>query len=257
MTRRILLFAALLAASAVVLNAQETPNDSAPLYGGTYTHIDGVFITPVTGSPFSATAVIESARPMPDGTAETKRSINVIARDSLGRIHNERRSLVPQSFHGTPQLIQVHLFDPQTRLSTFYEPATRVARQQVLPEPRKAANPTNPNVIVEDLGTRALNGLEAKGTRRTYTVAARSSGTGSPVQVVDEYWYSEDLHINLLVRHDDPRSGVQTVSVSEIQLEEPAPALFEVPQEYKIVDMTPPPGAPAANGVAVPGSSIR
>ena len=68
--------------------------------------------------------------------------------------------------------------------------------------------------------------------------------------VVDEYWYSEDLHVNLLVRHSDPRTGVQTVALSDIKREEPPPAFFEVPEGYKTVDMTPPPGAPVALGVA-------
>src|SRR5208282_4465467 len=208
MTRKILLFAAILAACVAVLNAQETANDHAPLYRGTYTHVDGVFVTPVAGAPFSATAVIESQRPMTDGSVETRRTINEIARDSRGRIYNERRRLMPDAFHGTPPLIEVHLYDPQTRLNTFYVPATRVARQQVLPEQPRGPNLLNSAVNVEDLGTTTLNGLEARGTRRSYTLAAGFSGTGKPVVVVDEYWYSEDLHINLLVRHDDPRGGL-------------------------------------------------
>jgi hypothetical protein len=39
------------------------------------------------------------------------------------------------------------------------------------------------------------------------------------------------------------------VAISTIQRAEPSPALFEVPTGYKVVDMTPPGGAPAAAGV--------
>jgi hypothetical protein len=41
---------------------------------------------------------------------------------------------------------------------------------------------------------------------------------------------------------------VQTISLSNIQREEPAQEFFEVPQGYKIVDMTPPADVLAANG---------
>jgi hypothetical protein len=259
MQQKSLLLAALLAASLVPLHAQQADSDQPPLYRGTYTHVDGVYVTPVAGVPFSATVVIENARPMPDGSVDTKRTINRIGRDSRGRIHNERRRLVSESFHGSPRLIEVHLFDPQTRLSTFYDPLTRIARQQVLPEPPKAASlavPSGSQVKVEALGASTLNGLDVKGTRRTFTVPAKISGTGAPVEVVDEYWYSEDLRINLLVRRTDPRTGVQTVAISHLKREEPPPAFFQVPQDYRIVDMTPPPGAPASFSGVVAGSLI-
>jgi len=254
--RRLLLTASLLVAGLAALPAQQTDSDNPPLYRGTYTHVDGVFVTPVAGAPFSATVLIQSEQTMPDGTAVTKRTINLIGRDSRGRIHNERRSLVPEAFHGSPRLLEVHIFDLQSRLSTFYDPATRIARQRVLPEPPKAAILRSAGVTVEDLGSTSLNGIDAKGSRRTFTIPARASGTGAAVTVSDEYWYSEDLHINLLVRHTDPRTGVQTVALSDIKREEPQQSFFEVPQGYKIVDMTPPPGAPAASTGAIAGSSI-
>lgn len=262
MPMKFLLTAALLTASMASLQAQQADSDQPPQFRGTYTHVDGVYITPVVGAPFSATVTIESATPMPDGSVDTKRTINLIGQDSLGRIHNERRRLVPESFHGSPALLEVHLFDPQTRLNTFYDPMSRIARQRVLPESPKAASPSatfrpNSPEKIEDLGRSNLNGLDAKGMRFTFTVPARLSGTGTPVEVVEEYWYSEDLHVNLLVRRTDPRTGVQTVAISAIERVEPAPAFFEVPQGYKIVDMTPPPGAPAARSGFVAGTPTQ
>jgi hypothetical protein len=134
-------------------------------------------------------------------------------------------------------------------VQTVYYPATHVASRQLRPEPRQAANPSNssnPLVQVEDLGSNIIEGFDAKGTRRTLTIPA--NGTGATITVVDEYWYSEDLHLNLLLLHNDPRTGVQTISLSNIQREEPAQEFFEVPQGYKIVDMTPPADVLAANG---------
>jgi len=259
MAIKFLLTAALLTAGLPALQAQQAGSNQPPLYRGASTHVDGVFITPIAGAPFTATVTIENALPMPDGSVDTKHTVNLIGRDSRGRIHNERRRLVPESFRGTPMLQEVHLFDPQTRLSIYYDPMSRIARQRVLPEPPQSAGVAPPpransQVKVEDLGTTTLNDLDAKGTWRTFTVPAKLSGTGAPVEVVDEYWYSEDLRINLLVRRSDPRTGVQTVAISSIERVEPAPAFFEVPEGYKTVDVTPPPGAPAVGNGFVAGS---
>ncbi len=261
MLRSLHLTAALLAASVVPLQAQQADTSQPPPYRGTQTHVDGAYVTPIAGVPFSATVTIEDARPAADGSVTTRRTINLVGRDSRGRIHNERRRLMPEGFHGSPMLLEVHLFDPQTRLNTYYDPITRIARQRVLPEaPQRTAPPTpiraNSQVKVEDLGSNTVSGFDAIGTRRTFTVPARLSGTGASIEVVDEYWYSEDLHINLLVRHTDPRTGVQTVTVSAIERAEPAPEFFEVPEGYKTVDMTPPPGAPATGSGSLAGTSM-
>jgi hypothetical protein len=225
--------------------AQES--EEPPLYGGVQVHVRGVFVTPVAGSPFTATTLIESRMPLPDGTVEIKRTLNKIARDSRGRIHNERRRLEPESFHGTPPLLETHIYDPQTHANTFFVTNSRLARVSILPNPpvnpALASRPGFANIPgwkEEDLGTTTLNGLTARGLRRTHTVSAKASGTNKPIDVVDEYWYSEDLRLNLLVRHSDPRTGVQTVAVSDIKREEPAATLFEIPAGFKTVDVTPP-----------------
>jgi hypothetical protein len=98
----------------------------------------------------------------------------------------------------------------------------------------------------EDLGYTTLNGMQAKGPRVTRTIPAEVSGTGKSVNIVDEIWYSEQLHMNLLERHTDVRGGVQTLAILSIQRKEPSASLFEVPGGYKTVDMTPPANAPVA-----------
>ena len=47
--------------------------------------------------------------------------------------------------------------------------------------------------------------------------------------MVDEYWYSEDLHVNLMLRHSDPRTGEQTITLKEIERAEPALEFFLSP----------------------------
>ena len=226
------------------LAAQQGVRETPPLYRGPVTQVQGVFVTPIDGAPFTALVVIESKRPLPDGTMETRRTQTLVARDSRGRIRNEMHVLVPEGFKGTPPLIQAHLFDPATRISYMMNPMTMIARKQIVPPPRTSV--AAPGSDTQDLGFSALNGMQAKGTRTTRTVPAQASGTGKEVKVVDEVWYSEQLHMNLLERHTDVRGGEQTVAILSFKTEEPDAALFEVPAGYKVVDLTPAENSPAA-----------
>jgi hypothetical protein len=243
MKHALLLAAALFCAGGV---PGQAVREQSPLYHGPVTQVQGVFVTPISGVPFSATVVIESKQPLPDGTVETRHTQTLIARDSRGRIRNERHVMVADSFRGVPPLLSVHTFDPATRISYFFNPATHIAEQLIVPEPRTPTVPRDANN--EDLGYTTLNGMQAKGTRVTRTIPAAMSGTGKPVQVVDEFWYSEDLHMDLLERHTDMRGGVQTVAILSIQRDEPEPSLFELPEGYKVIDITPPAVAPILRG---------
>lgn len=238
MKRKPLLAMGVLFAGAACVLAQEGVRQQPPLYRGPATDVQGVFVTPVAGIPFSATVLIESARTLPDGTTETRHTQVLIARDSRGRIRNERHAMVAESFKGMPPLLSVHIFDPQTRVSSFYTPYTRLVRQLTLP-PRPNGEPGNP--AGKDLGNTTLNGFDARGTEVDREIPAQMSGSGKAVHVVDEFWYSEDLHMNLLERHTDVRNGVQTVAILAIERNEPPEKLFELPEGYKVVDMTPPP----------------
>jgi len=244
MPRKALQFGLLFAASLVVLPAQEPSQGPPPPERPPAVH--GISIAPIPGLPFSATAVIESEREWPDGSPQVSRTINIIARDSQGRTHNEVRRLLPESFHGSPELMSVRIFDPQTRIRITYEPTLKAASREFIPKREPEPGVPNPTVHTEDLGTTTLNGLQAKGTRRTFSVSPVGTRADRVVEVDDETWYSPELHINLLVRRSDPRTGVLTIGVSGLKREEPPASMFEVPQGYKIGDVTPPPAPPAA-----------
>jgi hypothetical protein len=239
MPRKTLFIAALFAAGLLTLPARPTAQSISPQERSA--NVSGMTVPDIPGSPFSATVVIESQRYWPDGSTQTRRTINLIARDSQGRTHNETRRLMPEYFHGSPPLLSVRLFDPLTRIRTLCDPALHIARQEFVPKQPKANSFPNPFMRIEDLGATTLNGLQAKGTRRTYTIAAAASGTGGAVEIEDEDWYSEDLHINLLVRHSDPRIGVETIGISGLKREEPPATMFQVPAGYQILDITPTP----------------
>lgn len=244
--KRILLLAAgmtALVSGSLATTAQQVSNDANPLYHPVTIRMGTLSVPPIEGAPFTATALIENRRTLPDGTVSDSRNMNLIGRDSSGRTRGEMRSGLPVTEPGTPQLKEVHLYDPQLQIKTVYYPETHIATKQAQAPPRQAAMTTtaaNNRVKVEDLGTETLQGLVAQGTRRTVTIPAGASGSTAPITVVDEYWYSEDLHVNVLLTHNDPRTGLQTVALTNIVRAEPDAAFLEVPEGYKIVDMTPP-----------------
>ncbi len=241
MQRKTIQFAVLFAASLFVLHAQQPPQERPVA-------VHGISIPSVAGLPFSATLVIEAEREWADGSVQVRRTISIIARDSKGRTHNEVRRLMPEYFHGSPELISVRVFDPETRMRTICDMAEQTGRREFVPKTPAKPSVPNPQVHVEDLGTTPLNGLQARGTRRTQTIYGSGYGNGGPIEVVDETWYSPELRLNLLVRHSDPRNGVETVGVSGLKREEPAATLFEAPPGCKIADVEPPPApAPASS----------
>lgn len=242
MLRRSLPFIALLAVIAIAVGARPKPKQAPPFSSPVL--LIGIAVPPLAGAPFSATVVIQSQLIMEDGSVQANRTIELVARDSIGHTHNERRKFMPQSFHGSPELVQLLLYDPRTSLLMLYTTATHKARPQPLAAEPSAGDIPGPWLQIEDLGTATIKGLVARGTRRTFTVSGAGNQEGDPIQVVDEVWYSEDLHVKLMQRHIDPRLGDQLLELSAIKLEEPPAAMFQRPRGYEIVG-APPPSAPS------------
>ena len=221
-------------------------------YPGVQTHIPGIFMTPVPNAPFTAKVDIISHEILPDGSSNIRTTINHVARSASGRIYNERRALVSASFKGEPVLLGALIYDPGTRLSISCDPFSRLARERNLPQPPRPspnavpgpAPANNPYFKEEQIGTQPLAGLTLTGIRRTRIIPAQSSTTGKDIVITDEYWYSPELSIYMIIKHNDPRTGEQIVAVSEVDRHEPAADLMSVPQGYKVVDENPPEGAP-------------
>jgi hypothetical protein len=213
------------------------------LFAAAWAHGQDIFVTPIPNAPFSGVIEVQRTVIGPNGLMAL-RTTRLIARDSRGRVHNERRTLVPPMSGGIPQLLTVHLYDPETRLSTVVDeqrrtywtmvvthpPATQPPRL-LSATPAGSSLPPNDFTKEEDLGTREMSGVQVHGVRDTQTIpASRGSKT---MTVTDEYWYSDDLRINLKIKHDDPRTGSVTMTVSAVQLNEPDATLFQIPKGYK------------------------
>jgi len=200
------------------------------------------FVTPVPNAPFRAVVNIEQTLVFKDGSVRQFKSTREVARDTRGRIHNELRALVPVSSHDAPQLLHIHLYNPQTRISTEINVPNRTFRSTTINHPPSTEPPSirfaapdgnaPPNEFTkqEDLGIREVEGVLAHGILETQTVTDENDG--KEAVITDEYWYSQDLRINLMVKHSDPRKGVTTMTVGQITRTETDPAFFEVPEGY-------------------------
>lgn len=205
---------------------------------------------------------METTQTLPDGTTVTRRTFNIIARDFRGRTHNEMRAWIPAD-GSEARLTYSILYDPDSRAKTYVYPSTRLARQFVLkapaqaPMPAATANPLDPTIQKEDLGADFQDGLQLTGVRETNTYAPGTIGNDRTLSITNEYWYSADLHLNISVKRNDPRSGIQSVRITDLRRDEPDASLFEVPVDYKLVNENGPDNVTPADGGIPPGRRLR
>jgi hypothetical protein len=209
----------------------------------------------VKGAPFSATASTETSQVLQDGTAIHRTATSTLYRDSQGRSRHEvtLSGFGPLQAAGKTHTV-ITIGDPVAGAHYMLDPDRKIAHQMKLhtPGPGKAATPEAAQafqqkmearlqqeeasgvVKKDNLGTQAINGVTAEGTRITRTIAAGQIGNDKPLQVVFERWYSPDLQIVVKSTRTDPRFGTTTYTLSNIQRTEPASTLFTVPADYTV-----------------------
>ena len=133
--------------------------------------------------------------------------------------------------------------DPVSGSIYMLNPKTEVARQMPFPAhagARRNAESTqhtkaeNPNLKTESLGTQAINGVTAEGTRITRTIPAGQIGNQAPIVITIERWYSPELQTDVMRKETNPEFGVTTFQLTNIARAEPEAALFQVPSNYTI-----------------------
>jgi hypothetical protein len=209
-----------------------------------------VFVTPIPNAPFSAVIHVDRSFVQNDGSIIARKTVRSIARDSRGRIRNEYRTLLPVESAQTPQVLSVLIYDPQTRTSTTLFPQQQIFRSGSVSRPPETVppgllgrgTPANDFAKEEDLGIHDTGGVMAHGIREIQTIPADQSGTGKEIVITDEFWYSDDLRINVLIKHNDPRTGSLTMTVSQVNRNEPDPVLFVIPEGFKPPAPRPEPG---------------
>jgi|SRR5579859_1502264 len=216
----------------------------------------------VTGAPFSAVAVSETAQTLADGNHITRKTQTNLFRDSQGRIRREvtLSGFGPMASSEQPKSFVV-INDPVARETFMLHPDQKTAEKierpfarmngpmnQAMREKRqfRQGEKNDANLKREDLGTQTIAGVTAQGTRVTKTIPAGQIGNEKPIIIVRESWYSNDLQTVVLSKHSDPWSGETTYTLTNIQRIEPAASLFAVPSDYTVTQ-----------GHARPGGRMR
>src|SRR6201999_1439838 len=81
----------------------------------------------------------------------------------------------------------------------------------------------------ESLGTKVIEGVQVTGTRSTSTIPAGTIGNDQDLNIIRETWYSPDLKLVVQSTQSDPRFGVTTYTLKNIQQGSPDATLFQVP----------------------------
>lgn len=215
-----------------------------PPDGGTREVLISILIPSIPNAPFTATVNTEWVRMLADGT--TIRTVNhrLVARDKVGRIFQERRGLVPPSHETESPLTQTEISDPVAHQLYICRPQEHVCQLEDFSAIEGAT--FNPHLAVpqftgegnvEDLGTQNVGGLQTIGRRKTITIPEDTIGNDRPLTATQEYWYAEDLGVNLISKRQDPRFGTQTFELSDITVGDPDPKFFEIPPGTKVIDL--------------------
>jgi hypothetical protein len=145
----------------------------------------------------------------------------------------------------------VVITDPVEHVSyTLYEQTKEALRSSALIMQKEALNTVSTNLkraeaeragaargpVVEQLGTRQIEGVSATGVRTTNIIPAGEIGNLSPINLVTERWFSNELGTAVLITRSDPRSGETAYRLTNIVRAEPPPDLFTVPSDYKVLD---------------------
>ncbi|WP_263384644.1 hypothetical protein [Granulicella arctica] len=235
---------ALSAAFILPLTAQQSPQHAPD--GAIRERIQNITILPTPNAPFTATVTAEWKKLLPDGTTSVLSNHRTVARDSSGRIFEERRAFIPNGDTQQSRITNLQYSDPARHEMYDCHPERRLCVVFQYNAPTSVSlTATNPfpsdlgTTVTKDLGTRNTEGLDTIGSQQITTLRAGAFGNDTPQPIVKEFWYSPHLQINVAVQRFDPRSGQQNFKVGNINLTEPDPKLLTVPADYKLVPTSP------------------
>ena len=225
------------------LAAQQPVPQHAP-DGGVRERLESLTIPAEANAPFSATVTTEWTKILVDGSKQTNWNHRLIARDSSGRVFQERRYFLPNGDKVPTPLIETDYADPNRHellvcrmpMKVCYEyPYNEPTPLKTAPIAIEHAHPDN--VKREDLGRRSIDGVDTEGSREITMLPAGLNGLEHEEPIVKEFWYSPRLGINIVTKRFDPRNGAQNFTIGSINQSEPDPKLFVAPEGFRIVKM--------------------
>lgn len=206
----------------------------------------------VTDAPYTAEAITDTIQVLSDGNRIENRTSARIARDGRGRVRREQQALAVGVLVAEAEAPIVTINDPVAGVLTTLDPARKVAMRMTprdrsakvigggrglgmrVPGGAPAPPPPSGELQTESLGTAALEGVHAEGTRTTLLIPAGTIGNQRTIEVVTERWYSPELQVVLSSKRSDPRMGETVYRLTNIVRGEPTPDLFEIPSDYRL-----------------------
>jgi len=225
---KVMLACGLLSLAGCAAVAQTQPSACAP--AGKNHGLMGV--TTRSGCPLSAVIETEDVLTTADGTRIQTKSRTLVYRNSSGRIRYE--TYAPADRLGSERLAMIIIYDPDAGFVYRLEPhpeLDRVAPAQgstVRPNP-PAAPVLKSQPVLEQLGTREMEGLMATGRRSTIAVLPSADGNDPEMTWVTEDWESPETGILLLQTMSNSLGHESVIRVTNLQLGERDPSLFQVP----------------------------
>ena len=237
-------------------------------------HADDMDVAPVKGAPFCATITTEHTQPFADGNRIHTTDSSTMCRDSEGRTRRESSlnllGAAPQK--STSKLVRIT--DPVAGYCYLLNPDTKIAHKMALPSSHgavtggpdsmggmrkekqvmiyqatgdvgptlnvfyKKAGPAadEPAPTTENLGDETIAGVHAAGTRVITTIPAGQMGSDQPISVTSERWYSPELKVTVMTKHNDPWAGELKTEFTNVNTSEPAVSLFTIPSDYRIME---------------------
>ncbi|WP_263350915.1 hypothetical protein [Acidicapsa acidisoli] len=210
--------------------------------GGISRHVEGISVLSIPGAPFTTKEVVRLTNHLQDGTLIEQHYYAMIVRDSEGKVYRETRDRIPMGSNREPPLRNFYFSDPKNARRITCTPATKTCvvtswrpNLHVTEEPVGLSKDGLSYLTRESMGHSTIDSLEAIDTRETRTYNAGAFGNDRPVAVTKRYWYAPQLQINLAVDRHDPRTEDQKLELTELNLSEPDPAWFIVPDGYRII----------------------
>lgn len=222
---------------------------------GDFLRSEATAVPTVRGVPFSAEGVVTLKLVLFDGTRIERTVPARYYRDNEGRVRREQTIMGMSSLDPRKDAeAVVTIVDPVAGfVYTIVGKKQEVQRMRIPAgieaSARELANAASRGLSQaeagfakarQNLGTRDFDGVQASGQRLTTTIPAGAMGNDRPIDVIDEVWTAQELRLQVLTTHHDPRTGDVETRFTNISRAEPTADLFKIPAGYKIVDI---PGA--------------
>jgi hypothetical protein len=220
----------------------------------------GIMGPAVKNAPYQAEEIHETTQTLADGTRIHNETKTTIYRDSQGRVRRESpgQVMIWDAGAGTSYMLnQSNQTAQKMQMAVTYNVQHKTSGDALptegpnvrffrFPADGPVPPPDGQHTIVfransgategkkETIGAQIIEGVNCEGTRTTNTIEAGTIGNDRPIQSIEERWYSSDLQVAVTVKRTDPRTGEDTVRLTNIRRIEPDPSLFTVPPTYQM-----------------------